>query len=166
MTRDQLNQLFTEYCQFDANKLQHGGGSGLGLAITKGIIEQHQGTIRAESEGKGCGTTFIIELPLYSRVSSTPESSCTATEELPQIVKVPGPVSSDTASRRILIAEDVASSAKMLTRLLERAGHTCSAVANGQDAINAILTDQTLAVENEDHIPYDTILMVSDAISL
>lgn len=38
-------------------------GTGLGLAIAKQIIEQHGGTIRAESQPEQ-GTRFIIELPL------------------------------------------------------------------------------------------------------
>jgi len=38
-------------------------GSGLGLAIVKKNIEEHEGTIRLESE-VGVGTTFVIRLPL------------------------------------------------------------------------------------------------------
>ena len=38
-------------------------GSGLGLAITHGIVEQHNGSIGAESR-PGQGTTFTIKLPL------------------------------------------------------------------------------------------------------
>jgi two-component system NtrC family sensor kinase len=38
-------------------------GTGLGLAITHGIIEQHGGTIKAESEEHE-GTTFRIKIPL------------------------------------------------------------------------------------------------------
>ncbi|MCD6385651.1 GAF domain-containing protein [Candidatus Sumerlaeota bacterium] len=38
-------------------------GSGLGLAIVKKNIEEHNGTIRLQSE-EGKGTTFIIRLPL------------------------------------------------------------------------------------------------------
>ncbi len=40
-----------------------GKGTGLGLSITYGIIQQHKGTIRAESE-LGQGTSFIITLPV------------------------------------------------------------------------------------------------------
>ncbi|WP_432734872.1 ATP-binding protein [Maridesulfovibrio sp. FT414] len=41
-----------------------GQGTGLGLYIVYGIVEKHQGTIRAESK-QGKGTTFVITLPLY-----------------------------------------------------------------------------------------------------
>ena len=65
LTKKQIEKIFEEGVQFDATKLQAGGGSGLGLCIAKGIIERHNGVIRAMSEGKGKGSTFSIELPLY-----------------------------------------------------------------------------------------------------
>jgi signal transduction histidine kinase len=40
-----------------------GSGTGLGLSITHRIIEEHQGYIRAFSEGHGQGSTFTVELP-------------------------------------------------------------------------------------------------------
>jgi signal transduction histidine kinase len=41
-----------------------GKGTGQGLAIAYGVIVQkHDGTIEVESD-PGCGTTFIIRLPL------------------------------------------------------------------------------------------------------
>jgi two-component system NtrC family sensor kinase len=41
---------------------QEGPRTGLGLAIASGIMEQHQGTIKVESE-PGQGTEFILRLP-------------------------------------------------------------------------------------------------------
>ena len=38
-------------------------GSGLGLFISKEIVNLHWGSIRAESEGRGKGSTFIVKLP-------------------------------------------------------------------------------------------------------
>ena len=41
-----------------------GRGVGLGLAICQSFIEQHGGTIRADSSGVASGTTVEFELPL------------------------------------------------------------------------------------------------------
>jgi signal transduction histidine kinase len=39
-------------------------GTGLGLYISREILKAHGGTIKAESEGRSHGSTFIITLPL------------------------------------------------------------------------------------------------------
>ena len=56
--------LFTEGGKGkDSNKINvH--STGYGLFIAKGIVEAHKGTIRAESEGPGNGSTFVVELPV------------------------------------------------------------------------------------------------------
>ncbi len=38
-------------------------GHGIGLVVCKNIIDKHKGRIRVESV-LGCGTTFIIDIPL------------------------------------------------------------------------------------------------------
>jgi two-component system nitrogen regulation sensor histidine kinase NtrY len=47
-------------------------GTGLGLAIAAKIIQEHQGTIRAE-KNEPAGARFIVELPPASLVDSDPE---------------------------------------------------------------------------------------------
>jgi signal transduction histidine kinase len=37
---------------------------GIGLALTRRILDVHGGTVRADSRGAGCGTTFTVSLPL------------------------------------------------------------------------------------------------------
>ena len=41
-------------------------GSGLGLTICRGIADAHRGTIRAERNTEGPGTTIVVELPVPS----------------------------------------------------------------------------------------------------
>ena len=50
-------------------------GTGLGLVLTRKIVEEHQGTIRVESES-GKGTTFFIDIPANQQlVSASPEAA-------------------------------------------------------------------------------------------
>jgi len=44
-----------------------GQGTGLGLSITYRIIEEHEGTLEAISNGAGCGSRFIVSLPAESK---------------------------------------------------------------------------------------------------
>lgn len=62
-----LPYVFDRFRQADGTTTRHFGGLGLGLAIVKHLVEQHGGNVRAESEGKGKGAVFILNLPLLSR---------------------------------------------------------------------------------------------------
>jgi len=63
--KEEQKELFTRLFERgkEAEKL-HSTGKGIGLYITYHIIKAHQGRIWAESEGKGKGSTFFIELPV------------------------------------------------------------------------------------------------------
>ena len=41
-----------------------GGGLGIGLTLVRSIAALHGGSVRVESEGAGCGSEFIVLLPL------------------------------------------------------------------------------------------------------
>lgn len=58
-----IEMVFERFYRGDRSRNSKKGGSGLGLAISKKIIEDHGGTIRAESE-QGVHTTIIFTLPL------------------------------------------------------------------------------------------------------
>ncbi|HWB20178.1 MAG TPA: ATP-binding protein, partial [Phycisphaerales bacterium] len=48
---------------YSEKRLKGATGIGLGLAVSHQIVEQHGGRIDASSEGVGCGSRFVVELP-------------------------------------------------------------------------------------------------------
>jgi signal transduction histidine kinase/CheY-like chemotaxis protein len=61
---DFLPFIFDRFRQADGTTTRQHGGLGLGLAIVRHLVELHGGSIKANSEGEGKGSTFIAQLPL------------------------------------------------------------------------------------------------------
>lgn len=56
-------RLFTEGGHGKDSQRVNAHSTGYGLYIAKNIVVAHGGTVRAESEGEGKGSTFVVELP-------------------------------------------------------------------------------------------------------
>ena len=66
---DKLELVFERFQQVDSRESRRLGGTGLGLAICKQIVQQHGGTIWAESE-LGEGSIFCFTLPKSTKPRS------------------------------------------------------------------------------------------------
>jgi signal transduction histidine kinase len=120
---DKLSEVFDLFMQVDNSISRSQGGLGIGLTLVKRLVELQGGTIKAESNGLGKGSTFIITLPLAE------EQDDTAPQEQASPQPGKGP------SFKILVVDDNKESAKTLGWMLEYMGHEIVLAFDGPSAI-------------------------------
>jgi PAS domain S-box-containing protein len=70
IARPALDSIFEPFAQTGEAM---GGGLGIGLAVVRQLVELHQGTVTASSEGEGCGSEFVVLLPLAASEGPAPQ---------------------------------------------------------------------------------------------
>lgn len=61
---EHLAKIFERFYRVDTGRARAQGGSGIGLAISRALVEAHGGRLRAESDGDGLGSRFVVTLPV------------------------------------------------------------------------------------------------------
>jgi PAS domain S-box-containing protein len=120
---DKLGSVFEMFTQVERTLERSAGGLGIGLTLTKRLVEMHDGTVTAHSEGPGRGSEFVVRLPVLAEklTDATPEPTAKPTA-LP---------------RRILVVDDNPDSASSLAMLLQITGNETHTAHDGLKAVEA-----------------------------
>ncbi len=105
-----LPAIFDLFTQGQRTPDRAQGGLGLGLALVKKLVELHDGSVEAHSEGPGRGSTFIVRLPLDTRPHAAPAVAAPAAQ-------------APARASRILVVDDNVDAAETLALLLQASGH-------------------------------------------
>jgi two-component system CheB/CheR fusion protein len=122
-----IEDVFELFVQSNRTLDRSDGGLGVGLTLVRGLVKRHGGSVTAHSDGEGCGSEFVVMLPLSQQ---TPES--VGPREVSQML--------DTMHHplRIVIVEDNEDSRMMMCELLEVSGFECQSAADGARGLELI----------------------------
>jgi PAS domain S-box-containing protein len=117
-----LPHIFEMFTQADGRDEHGRGGLGIGLALVRRLVEMHDGSIAARSEGPGLGSEFTIRLPAViergAERAAAPEAPAGGA----------GPL-------RVLVVDDNWDAAASLGVVLRRAGHETRTAHDGVEAV-------------------------------
>ncbi len=117
IAKDHLDKIFEPYF----TTKEKGKGTGLGLSVVYGIVKEHKGEIKVQSE-PGKGAWFQVSLPVMAAASDN-----IVPDRLPQ----------PSGSGHILLVDDEPPITKLEKQILERLGYSVAIMTSSLDALEA-----------------------------
>jgi signal transduction histidine kinase len=118
-----LEEIFNMFVQADVSLERINAGLGVGLSLARRLAELHGGSLLARSAGLGCGSEFLLTLPL--------------SPDAPHVAP-PSSMVVSPSGRRILLADDNTDFVESFAALLESMGHSVVVAHNGEQAVAAV----------------------------
>jgi PAS domain S-box-containing protein len=125
---DILPRIFELFVQVDHAATRSQGGLGIGLTLVKNLVEMHQGSIEAHSDGLGTGSEFVMRLPLSKDEGGRMKDE-SETEPIHPSSFILHP------SKRLLVIDDNQDAANSLAMLLRMQGYEVRVAHSGAEAL-------------------------------
>lgn len=123
ISADKLPQVFDMFFQTHSALERAEGGLGVGLSLVRGLVGLHGGSVEARSAGPGCGSEFIVRLPVGAPLQQCDDGEAEARQIEPD------------AGLKILVVDDNRDAADTCAMLLEASGHHVQTAYTGRQAL-------------------------------
>jgi PAS domain S-box-containing protein len=134
---DKQRSVFEAFVQADGSHTRKYGGTGLGLTVTNQLAELLGGELTVSSE-VGRGSVFSLVIPAGLDVTKQPGLDIHATHIDPRKAET----GQSEFSGHVLVAEDVRTNQMLMKALLEQMGLEVTIAADGNEALQKVLTQQ------------------------
>lgn len=135
ISEDFLPFVFDRFRQANSSSTRKHGGLGLGLAIVRHLVELHGGTVTVESNGRGCGTSFTVRLPLRAaQADSVRKETATAVPFSSKAQTAPASLQ----GLRVMIVDDEPDTRDLLQRVLRQYGAEVMTAGSCAEAIRLV----------------------------
>jgi len=143
---DFLPYVFERFRQGEGGTRRRFGGLGLGLAIVRHLAELHGGTVTAESQGEGHGSTFRVRLPARGAPGDAEPGSA------PDLAVAPaGAARLDGI--RVLVVDDEAEARKLFASILESAGAAVLTADSAAEAMHHLAAEREIVLLSDIEMP-------------
>ena len=123
ITAELLPHVFDVFVQGAISIDRSQGGLGIGLSLVRRLVELHGGSVSAQSEGCGSGSTFMIRLP---------RTEPAVTPQAPQ-----HSLGDNTGKPSVLLIEDNEDGREMMATMLAAHGFPVAQAADGLQGVAA-----------------------------
>src|SRR5262249_921627 len=124
---DRIPEMFELFAQGERSSARSEGGLGIGLTMVRALCELHHGSVSAQSDGPGKGSTFTVRLPAAESPAAPADAAANGTT-----------AHGEGIGARILVVDDNVDSAGSLARLLERRGYEVEQAHDGPSALQQV----------------------------
>ena len=144
---ERIDELFQPFNQIENQTSRSYEGTGLGLVITKNLIELMGGSIEVESK-ETQGSVFMLEIP-FRTSDADAATSAKITEQVSAASLAIKPIKILT----VLLAEDNIVNQRLVSKILERRGHTVIVAQNGREVLQRLSNNTVDAILMDCHMP-------------